>query len=158
MTDKHILAIKLMNDGYSDKQLVEALNLHINVVRQWRRDPSFLRERYVDMCLRFGELGKEAIDTLRDVMNNKDGRGADRIKAATEILDRAGFVIQREVKISVTDNSGNNDMSKLTPQEIRIMLSEVQETRRLMEIEAAKDVTPKDILQIDSSIEGGAAE
>lgn len=143
MTDDHILAIKLMNDGYKDKQISEKLEIPMNLVRQWRRDPVFLRERYVDMCLRFGELSNDAVSTLKEVMNNKDARGADRIKAATEILDRAGFVVQKEVKVSLGDSrQANENIARLSSEEIKLMLAEVKEAKETLKIGSAKDVTP----------------
>lgn len=40
-----------------------------------------------------------AFDVLTGIMNDPDAKDADRIKCATEILDRAGFITKNEVTV-----------------------------------------------------------
>ena len=48
---------------------------------------------------KFATEVSRAFDVLSAVMNDPEAKDADRIKCATEILDRAGFVTENKVNL-----------------------------------------------------------
>lgn len=134
-------AVIALNEGKRVADVAALCKTSTAQVKKWTEMPEFKKERYLDMTERFGSLAGEALETLRQVMNDKDARGADRIKASTEILNRAGFIVQQSVNFTITDTERSGEF-KMSLEEIQSMREDI---KRLTE---SRDITPEEQFQI----------
>lgn len=72
----------------------------------------------------FRDRTQDALNTLVEIMNDKDGRGSERVKAAEVVLDRAWGKPIQAVDASVTSDIRMVDTSNLTPDQ-KAVLAEV---------------------------------
>jgi len=134
-------AVIALNEGKRVGEVADICKTSTAQIKKWTEMPEFKKERYLDMTERFGSLAGEALETLRQVMNDKDARGADRIKASTEILNRAGFIVQQSVNFTITDTERSGEF-KMSLEEIQSMREDI---KRLTE---SRDITPEEQFQI----------
>ena len=134
-------AVIALNEGKRVADVAALCKTSTAQVKKWTEMPEFKKERYLDMTERFGSLAGEALETLRQVMNDKDARGADRIKASTEILNRAGFIVQQSVNFTITDTERSGEY-RMSLEEIRAMQEDI---RKLTD---SIDITPEQQFQI----------
>lgn len=84
------------------------------IVREWIE---FLQDEMdkdqLETSRRIRELAPTAVETLKEVMEDKSGLGSDRRQAATALLDRGGFGPVRTVK---------SDEGNLTTEEVEGMV------------------------------------
>lgn len=134
-------AVIALNEGKRVGEVADICKTSTAQIKKWTEMPEFKKERYLDMTERFGSLAGEALETLRQVMNDKDARGADRIKASTEILNRAGFIVQQSVNFTITDTERSGEY-RMSLEEIRAMQEDI---RKLTD---SIDITPEQQFQI----------
>lgn len=147
ITNNMKIAVIALNDGTRVADVATLCGTSTAQIKKWTELSEFKKERYLDMTERFGNLAGEALNTLREVMNNTDARGADRIKASTEILNRAGFIVQQSVNFTITDTERSGEF-KMSLEEIQSMRDEVKQLLTM------RDVTPvEEMLQIEEDIE-----
>lgn len=141
LTSNQIMAIRLLNDGIKIEKVASEISVPKYMVQRWTDDPLFNRERYNDIMMRFGEAVPRAMSVLVEILEGGEGiKANDRIKAAVEILDRAGLQVRRDVTVNVTDNRKTLDMDK---EELRRIMIELQEARKMV------DVTPAEFKEIE---------
>jgi transposase len=140
MQEKRALAIKFLCDGYSIRTTSEQTGVSINQLKEWNKDPVFLRDRYVEMQMRMGEMAQEALETLKEVMSDKTAKAGDRVKAAVEVLDRSGFVVNKEVTMNINSNKGGtgSQLGAMSDDELLRVLGMLEKQAN------AIDVTPAD--------------
>lgn len=138
-------AVIALNEGKRVGDVAILCKTSTAQIKKWTEMPEFKKERYLDMTERFGSLAGEALETLRQVMNDKDARGADRIKASTEILNRAGFIVQQSVNFTITDTERSGEF-KIPVEELLAMR---EENKKVLEMyRNMHDVTPTEQFQI----------
>jgi hypothetical protein len=82
-----------------------------------------------------------------EILDGGEGiRAGDRIKAAVEILDRAGLQVRKDINVNVTDNRKALDMDA---SELRAIMSELHEAKKMI------DATPVECEDITNRIESG---
>lgn len=147
MTEQQKLAVVLLNDGYKVRDVSQQIKIPYVVLRKWLGEPWFTRERYIDMSMRFSESVPRAMAVLIEVMEDVENKGSERIKAATEILDRAGFIVQRDVKLSLGEQSADRGgVFKMSVDELKEQWEKVNDVLKMI------DVTPDEQLEIASEI------
>lgn len=134
--EKKAMVIKCLCEGMRLKDIIERTGVSGTQIREWNKDPVFLRERYVEMTLRMGEMAGEALGVLRDVMRDTEAKAGDRVKAATEVLDRSGFVVRRDLNLNMNNSGERGMVGKLSDNELIELLEVVRKH------ESAIDVTP----------------
>jgi hypothetical protein len=144
LTDNQKLAVQLLNDGRRVGEVANATGLSVAQIKRWGMDKAFMQERYADMTMRFGEASPRAMNVLIEIMEDKEARTADRIKASVEILDRSGFAVRKDVAVNITDNRTHLSMSE----------DEIRHAIELLErAEQAIDITPEECKEIESGID-----
>jgi len=142
--EKKAMVIKCLCEGMRLKDIVEKTGVSGVQIREWNKDPVFLRERYVEMTLRMGEMAGEALGVLRDVMRDTDAKAGDRVKAATEVLDRSGFVVRRDLNLNMNNGGERGMVGKLSDNELIELLEVVRKH------ESAIDITPQESSEEES--------
>lgn len=138
LQEKRALAIKFLCDGYKVQDISKQIGISVAQLRQWNKEPAFLKDRYVEMQLRMGEMAQEALETLREVMNDKEARAGDRVKAAAEVLDRSGFVVNKQIDMSINTTEAGNALKNMSDSDIMRLLSQLEKQGN------AIDVTPEE--------------
>lgn len=93
-----------------DAKVIEYLDMRKEQIR------SELREEFVFDAL-------EARKVMYAILNNDDAKDADRIKVATDFLDRAGFKALDKVELSGDINT-NNPFEGLTTEELKKLIND----------------------------------
>jgi hypothetical protein len=147
LTSNQKMAIRLLNDGVKAEAVIRQLNIPRYALQKWTDDPLFNKERYNDIMMRFGYAVPKAMSTLMEILDGGEGiRAGDRIKAAVEILDRAGLQVRKDINVNVTDNRKALDMDA---SELRAIMSELHEAKKMI------DATPVECEDITNRIESG---
>jgi hypothetical protein len=121
---EHTLALFMMAAGRTDKEIAEHLDYHINHIRNLRKQPWFRSK--LDQVIE--EAGKEqvatflsgkvlpALEVLDDIIHDSTQKGATRVTAIREMLDRGlGKSVARvEVKTQqVTPSDATDEVERL---------------------------------------------
>jgi len=124
-------AIELLVEGKTASEVCKALDINRTSLLRWRGDPVFASQLASAMAQamagaieRLDMVATDAVDALADVMRNSDD-DAVRVKAATELLDRArwaqaaGQSVRREAQevIDCTSWSDNQITRSLSAPE-----------------------------------------
>lgn len=101
-------AVRLAAQGVSTGQIATDLGIHRGTVWAWLSTPEAAadlaevrRVATEGVTLRLRELTHDALDVLADLMRDEAAPHAVRVKAACELLDRAG-VTSSAAKVDVT--------------------------------------------------------
>lgn len=140
------LAVVALNDGVRIADVAVVCKVSPAQIKRWCEDPQFKKERYMDMSERFGNFAGEALETLHEIMKDKDARGADRLKAATEILNRAGFVVQQQVNFTLSERERSGEFN-YSPEELKKLQADLDTVLSM------RDITPEEQLQITEDVE-----
>lgn len=116
--------------GYTPEETAEALGVPVERVRGELRTPSIFRRLSDARVERRGAAAQvldvavlEAVRLLREVVNDPMAASRDRIKAATEILDRAG--VERGVRLSVEGEHHARPVEQLADAELEALARRV---------------------------------
>lgn len=108
-------AVRLALQGKSTAAIADELGVHRGTVWAWLSSPDAAgkladaRRAVVDaVTLRLQELAHDALDLLAEVMTDASVPPAVRVRAACELLDRAGVVGAPAVAVTVTPPQGAN--------------------------------------------------
>lgn len=101
--------MKRLLEGQNSRQISEALQLQPSTIRMITTSPMFKRElqkrretEIRGIATRLEDLTPEAVDVLKDYMRQKGNYERQRLAAALEILDRAGYVkIQKQITVGI---------------------------------------------------------
>jgi len=92
-------ALALLAGGRSDTEAAEALGVSRSTVWKWRTDPAFavelekVREKRIqDATARLDALVADAVEVLAIVLRDAEAPTMLRLRAAAEVLDRAGLL------------------------------------------------------------------
>lgn len=95
LTAKQYHAIYLLVSGHSRKETAEMVGCGLRTLQSWLADcrftKEFLKQTQEVRSLRYANLAVatiEAIDTLREIMNDRHASPTDRIRAADHLLKR----------------------------------------------------------------------
>lgn len=116
--------------GYTPEETAEALGVPAARVRQELRTPSIFKqlsearvERRNAAAAVLDVAVLEAVRLLREVVNDPMAASRDRIKAATEILDRAG--VERGVRLAVEADTNARPLEALADHELEALARKV---------------------------------
>lgn len=108
-------AVRLALQGKSTAAIADELGVHRGTVWAWLSSPDAAgkladaRRAVVDaVTLRLQELAHDALDLLAEVIADASVPPAVRVRAACELLDRAGVVGAPAVTVTVTPPQGAN--------------------------------------------------
>lgn len=136
LSNQHEVIANLAAHGASGKQIAEEVGLSYMRVNQLLNSDRLkfrikeLQYKYFGKNLqkRFEALGGTAIDTISEIMENKNEKGATRLSAAREVLDRAlgkpkQTIEHRDSKLAnlydkLDDVLGNNGSKAKSAEEI----------------------------------------
>ncbi len=116
--------------GYTPEETAQALGVPAARVRGELRTPSIFRQLSEARAERRGAAAQvldvavlEAVRLLREVVNDPMAASRDRIKAATEILDRAG--VERGVRLAVEGEHHARPVEALADAELEALARKV---------------------------------
>ena len=108
-------AVELAIEGKTTGEIASVLGVHRATVWSWLADPG--RSAQVEqarrlaagaVAVRLGELAHDALDTLSSIMVDPVAPHLVRVRAAVEILDRAGIRGEQSLAVDVRYQSGVN--------------------------------------------------
>ena len=116
--------------GYTPEEAAEALGVPAARVRSELRTPSIFKQLSEARAERRNAASAvldvavlEAVRLLREVVNDSMAASRDRIKAATEILDRAG--VERGVRLAVEGDNAARPLEALADHELEALARKV---------------------------------
>lgn len=125
LNSKHWLAIQLKNEGKHYIEIAEVVGKPYNTVASWFRAGGLLEAAYWQYAEQIGNeavrwslirmkaLSLRAVETIADIMEDKDSPPMVRLKAANMILDR---VMPPDVFKGIARRDFDDDL----PEELRI--------------------------------------
>ena len=117
--DRENAAVDLILEGHSDATVAKQLNVSRTTVWRWRNKPKTValiaakrnRQREASEA-RLAELVAVAMDCLESVLTDAQASPAVRLKAATEILDRAGMTANAAATVTDTGIKAERNMCR----------------------------------------------
>lgn len=116
-------ALELLSEGASKSSVAAELEVQPSTVWRWLQDPSFaaeLRQIHEDRLEQVEDrlqcLAKDALEVMATIMMDAEAPHAVRLRAASEILERAGIGTVDARVIARVDRELNQTFTKLKAQ------------------------------------------
>ncbi len=122
--DRH-KAAELLLAGYSIPEAAAQLGRRRETVWRWAQDPVFAgwlseqrQARRLAVATALDDAALEAVRLLRSVLNDPGQPGSVRVRAAAELLDRAGVTSPVAVEVRSSPAPVRVDLSGLTREQV----------------------------------------
>ena len=88
-----------VNAGYSEKTACEQASRLLRNVKVREIIEDFKSQSAEELRNQMAFEALTAFNVMIGIMNDKDAKDADRLKAATEVMDRSGFGARKEISV-----------------------------------------------------------
>ena len=130
---RHQEIMKRALEGQSSAAIAEAMSMNHSTVRVIRSSPLFKKElqkrrdtQVRSILDRVEDLTLEALDVLKDYMRQKGNYERQRLAAALEILDRAGYVkIQKQITVGINAEDVIKAIARLKAGNVEVIDAEI---------------------------------